>query len=73
MNAICPGWVATSFYAPAIDMLGGAGAHARIVSESVPLGRQARPEEIAAGTLFLVSDASSFMTGQVLALDGGVT
>jgi NAD(P)-dependent dehydrogenase (short-subunit alcohol dehydrogenase family) len=73
VNAVCPGWVDTSFNAPAIKLLGGAEAHARIVSDSVPLGRQARPEEIAAGTLFLVSDASSFMTGQVLPLDGGVT
>jgi dihydroanticapsin dehydrogenase len=73
VNAICPGWVDTSFNAPAIELLGGAEAHARIVSESVPLGRQGTPEEIAAGTLFLVSAASSYMTGQILPVDGGVT
>jgi NAD(P)-dependent dehydrogenase (short-subunit alcohol dehydrogenase family) len=73
VNAICPGWVDTAFNDPAIAMLGGAEAHAEIVRSSVPLGRQARPDEIAAATLFLVSDASSYMTGQVLPIDGGVT
>jgi NAD(P)-dependent dehydrogenase (short-subunit alcohol dehydrogenase family) len=73
VNAICPGWVDTAFNAPAIAMLGGAEAHAELVRTSVPLGRQARPSEIAAGTLFLVSEASSYMTGQVLPIDGGVT
>ncbi len=73
VNAICPGWVESPFNAPAIAMLGGDARHAEIVRASVPLGRQGRPEEIAAGTLFLASDASSYMTGQVLAVDGGVT
>jgi dihydroanticapsin dehydrogenase len=73
VNTICPGWVDTPFNEPAIAMLGGSQAHADLVRSTIPLGRQARPEEIAAGTLFLASDASSYMTGQVLAVDGGVT
>jgi NAD(P)-dependent dehydrogenase (short-subunit alcohol dehydrogenase family) len=73
VNAVCPGWVDTSFNRPAIAMLGGEDAHAELVRASIPLGRQARPEEIAWGTLFLASDASSYMTGQVLPIDGGVT
>ena len=73
VNAICPGWVDTDFNAPAIAMLGGVEAHAALVSSSVPMGRQAQPDEIAAGTLFLSSGMSSYMTGQVLPIDGGVT
>ena len=73
VNAICPGWVDTPFNEPAIEMLGGRESLAHIVSDSVPLGRQAQPQEIAAGTLFLVSEASSYMTGQVLPIDGGRT
>jgi NAD(P)-dependent dehydrogenase (short-subunit alcohol dehydrogenase family) len=73
VNAICPGWVDTPFNAPAIGMLGGTDAHAELVRATIPLGRQASPDEIAAGTVFLASDESSYMTGQVLPVDGGVT
>jgi NAD(P)-dependent dehydrogenase (short-subunit alcohol dehydrogenase family) len=38
-----------------------------------PIGRLGRPEDIAAGVKFLLSDESSFMTGSELVIDGGYT
>ena len=60
VNTLLPGWIQTEltqFLRDAPD--GGAGALAR-----VPMQRWGQPAEIAAGAVFLASDASSFMTGQ---------
>jgi dihydroanticapsin dehydrogenase len=72
VNALCPGWVDTAFNQPAIDFLGGRDNLDAAVAAAVPMGRQAVPEEIASALVFLASDASSYMTGQALAVDGGV-
>lgn len=71
VNALCPGWVDTPFNEPFMRQMGGRSALERYVRERIPMGRWARPEEIADAILFLASDRSSFMTGQALVIDGG--
>jgi len=41
--------------------------------EHIPLGRYGQPEDIVGGIIYLVSDASSYVTGQTLVIDGGLT
>ncbi|MCK9543264.1 MAG: SDR family oxidoreductase, partial [Novosphingobium sp.] len=45
----------------------------RAVAKSIPRGRIGLPEEIAALALFLASDESSFLTGQLITADGGIS
>lgn len=70
-NALCPGWVDTPFNLPFERQMGGRDKLEAHIREQIPMGRWARPEEIADGILFLASDRSSFMTGQALVIDGG--
>jgi NAD(P)-dependent dehydrogenase (short-subunit alcohol dehydrogenase family) len=70
VNALCPGPVDT----PLLQELYASDpeqAQRRLVH--VPIGRFARPEEIAHGALFLASDESSFVTGSTFMVDGGLS
>jgi len=71
VNAVCPGDIDTPMLAEEAEQLGQ--SHEAILAESVhrPLGRVGRPEEIAQTVLYLASDASSFVTGTTLLVDGG--
>jgi dihydroanticapsin dehydrogenase len=72
VNVLCPGWIDTPFNQPAIDFMGGRASQEAVIRDVVPLGRQGTPEEIASSVLYLASDAASYMTGQILLVDGGV-
>jgi NAD(P)-dependent dehydrogenase (short-subunit alcohol dehydrogenase family) len=67
VNAIAPGLVETKF-ASAIVQNDDMRAH---VVQRAALGRHAQPDEIAGAAVFLAADASSYVTGQVLVVDGG--
>ncbi|REE93135.1 gluconate 5-dehydrogenase [Paenibacillus taihuensis] len=69
VNALCPGPIATELNTVVIN---NPEAN-RLFVDSIALGRWGNPEEIAGPTLFLASDASSFMTGSTLTVDGGWT
>lgn len=71
VNTICPGWVDTEFNKASIANLGGLDKQAEVIRNTVPLARQATPEEIAPLYVYMVSDESSFMTAQSVLIDGG--
>lgn len=69
VNAICPGLTDT----PMMDrILGGDSEMEKLFVAGTPAGRKARPEEIAGAAVWLCSDESSFVTGAVVPVDGGV-
>jgi NAD(P)-dependent dehydrogenase (short-subunit alcohol dehydrogenase family) len=69
VNAIAPGLIETRFSAALFDKQNRATYDA--LMSQTPLGRHGQPDEVAGAAVFLASDASSYMTGQVLVIDGG--
>ena len=69
VNAIAPGWFETEMNSEMFADQGGQ----RYITEGAPMGRPGREGELDGALLFLASDASSYVTGHVLFVDGGWT
>jgi len=69
INAVAPGPIRTDMLAEALDGLDS--EKARAFTASVPLRRAGEPVEIAEAVAFLISDAASYMTGQIVYVNGG--
>ncbi len=69
VNALAPGWFPTEMTGPMFDDEGGQ----RFIRRGTPMGRAGEPHELDGALLFLASDASSFVTGHTIVVDGGWT
>jgi NAD(P)-dependent dehydrogenase (short-subunit alcohol dehydrogenase family) len=72
VNAVCPGAIETPLMRANLRAVGDEAEEFRKISQSEPLGRVGRPEEIARAVLFLASDEASFATGAPFLIDGGL-
>lgn len=69
-NCICPGLIVTERSAPRYE---AAPERAKLAAEVYPVRRYGRPTDIANAALFLASDEASFISGQAIVVDGGLT
>jgi NAD(P)-dependent dehydrogenase (short-subunit alcohol dehydrogenase family) len=67
VNAVAPGWIAT----PLTEALRQDGEKSAPILARTPMARWGTPEEVAGGIVFLASPAARFVTGAILAIDGG--
>ncbi len=67
VNCVAPGWTETDMTAESLTP--GPGRDA--ILSTIPLGRAARPEEVAAAVVFLASDMASYVNGEILNVNGG--
>lgn len=74
INALCPAFTATDMVDAIAAGIGGPGEEAKAkLAARIPMRRIGRPEEIVEAMLFATDPANSFMTGQTIVIDGGLT
>ena len=66
VNCVAPGWVETDMSRPSLEE----DRAGKVISQ-IPLGRVGTPEELAGPVLFLASDISTFITGEIINVNGG--
>ncbi|RQR74895.1 SDR family NAD(P)-dependent oxidoreductase [Burkholderia sp. Bp9015] len=67
VNAVCPGATQTPNY------MRSTGGDVHLLDDAIPMRRLAQPEEVAQAVVFLLSGQSSYVTGAVLSVDGGMS
>jgi NAD(P)-dependent dehydrogenase (short-subunit alcohol dehydrogenase family) len=73
VNCVCPGTIDTPVLRKGMEMSGDPEGFLAMLIGGHPIGRIGRAEEVAAAVVFLASDDASFVTGAILAVDGGYT
>ncbi len=73
VNCVCPGDIATPMLDNDLETRSDSKKYLKALTESYPVGRLGRPEEVASVICFLASGASGFVTGAAWSVDGGIT